>query len=99
MRTRRAEGARGKRPAGAPSRAALVRWLKAYGAGQEAPFPGDWEIPGASEFRQEVYRVVAAIPTGETLSYGDVAAAAGSPGASRAVGTAMGQNPLPLIIP
>lgn len=99
IRTRREAGARGRRPAGAPSHAALARWLKTYGAGREAPFPGDWEVPGASTFRQAVYRVVAAIPTGETLSYGEVAAAAGSPGASRAVGTAMGQNPLPLVIP
>ena len=39
------------------------------------------------------------IRPGETLSYGDVALAAGSPGAARAVGQALGRNPFPIVIP
>jgi len=50
-------------------------------------------------FRQEVYRIVTAIPWGHTLSYSAVAAAAGSPGAARAVGSAMAANRFAPFIP
>lgn len=91
--------ARGPRPAGAPRRAQLRRWLDDYAAGRDVVFPGEWRVEGARAFRQRVYAAVAAIPTGATRSYGEVAAAAGSPGAARAVGTAMAANPLPLVVP
>lgn len=45
-----------------------------------------------SEFSKKVYDVVRNIPSGQTLSYGEVAALAGSPGAARAVGTLMAHN-------
>ena len=47
---------------------------------------------GGSAFRTRVYEAVASIPTGETRSYSEIAVRAGSPGAARAVGTAMAQN-------
>jgi methylated-DNA-[protein]-cysteine S-methyltransferase len=50
-------------------------------------------------FQRRVFEVVRHIPAGETLSYGEVAAAAGSPGAARAVGQALGRNPFPIVIP
>ena len=50
-------------------------------------------------FARRVYEVVRTIPAGETLSYGEVAAAVGSPGAARAVGQALGRNPFPLVVP
>ncbi len=50
-------------------------------------------------FNQRVYDVTRAIPPGETLTYGEVAAAIGEPGAARAVGRALGENPYPIIIP
>jgi methylated-DNA-[protein]-cysteine S-methyltransferase len=50
-------------------------------------------------FQQKVFTVVRTIPAGETMSYGEVAAAAGSPGAARAVGQALGRNPYPIVIP
>jgi methylated-DNA-[protein]-cysteine S-methyltransferase len=53
----------------------------------------------ATPFQQQVYKVVGQIPFGETLSYAEVAALAGDPNASRAVGAALGANPLPLVIP
>lgn len=46
-----------------------------------------------SAFAQEVYAVVAKIPRGQTRTYGEVAKAAGRPGAARAVGTIMSRNP------
>lgn len=50
-------------------------------------------------FQRKVFEVVRTIPAGETLSYGEVAAAVGSPGAARAVGQALGRNPYPIVIP
>lgn len=44
-------------------------------------------------FRERVYAVVAKIPKGKVLTYGEVAKRAGRPGAARAVGTAMKENP------
>jgi len=52
-----------------------------------------------SGFRAEVYRIVTGIPWGHTLSYSEVAAAAGSPGAARAVGSAMAANRFAPFIP
>jgi O-6-methylguanine DNA methyltransferase len=46
-----------------------------------------------------VYEAVAAIPRGETRSYGEIAAKAGSPGAARAVGTAMARNRFAPFVP
>lgn len=46
-----------------------------------------------SVFTQNVYKIVEAIPQGKVMTYGDVAEKVGSPGAARAVGTAMKNNP------
>lgn len=52
-----------------------------------------------SEFNRKVYEVALSIPPGETLTYGEVAQRIGDPGAARAVGVALGQNPWPIIVP
>jgi methylated-DNA-[protein]-cysteine S-methyltransferase len=58
----------------------------------------DWE--SVTQFQREVYRAALDIKSGQTATYGDLARAIGQPpGASRAVGTALGQNPWPLIVP
>ena len=51
----------------------------------------------SKDFTQKVLAVVAKIPRGKVMSYGEVAAAAGSPGAARAVGTIMKHNDDPSI--
>jgi methylated-DNA-[protein]-cysteine S-methyltransferase len=56
-------------------------------------------LPKGSEFQMRVWRAIAAIPYGEVLSYGDLAIAAGSPGAFRAAGSACGNNKLTIVIP
>ncbi|MCU4180901.1 methylated-DNA--[protein]-cysteine S-methyltransferase [Bosea sp. BH3] len=56
-------------------------------------------IETVSDFNRRVYEVALAIPPGETLTYGEVAARIGDPGAARAVGVALGQNPWPIIVP
>jgi len=57
------------------------------------------DMTGAPEFHQRVYKLMLKIPPGQTLSYGEVAAQLGKPGAARAVGQAMGRNPFPIIVP
>lgn len=52
------------------------------------------DLRGLSTFDARVYDVVRGVPAGETLTYGEVAALAGSPGAARAVGGAMSRCPL-----
>jgi len=75
-----------------------VRQLREYFAGQRTGF----DLPLAPEgtaFQREVWRRLQEIPYGETISYGELAKRVGNPKASRAVGAANGQNPLPIVIP
>jgi len=53
----------------------------------------------ATAFRRRVWEELQRIPDGEVRSYGDVAAAIGSPGAARAVGTACATNPVAVLVP
>jgi methylated-DNA-[protein]-cysteine S-methyltransferase len=53
--------------------------------------------PRGSDFRQRVWHALLAIPAGQTRSYGDIARELGS--APRAVGQAVGDNPIPILIP
>ena len=52
-----------------------------------------------TEFQQQVWRALLTIPTGELVTYGDVAASIGKASAARAVGTAIGRNNIALLIP
>ena len=68
------------------------------GAGASAPAVPDWDrLPGG--FRGAALRACAQIPSGHVATYADIARAAGSPGAARAVGSAMAGNPVPVVIP
>lgn len=57
----------------------------------------DWSL--YSDFGRRVLQATAAIPFGHTASYGDVAARAGNPKASRAAGRALGANAIPIVVP
>lgn len=72
-------------------------WLDAYFNGVELPRPRIFL--SASSFRLRVWEHCAAIPYGQTMSYGESACAIGCPGAARAVGTALAHNPLLIVIP
>ncbi len=78
---------------------AAVRQLDEYFAGHRREFelPLDWRL--AKGFRREVLSHLPLIAYGQTESYAQVAAAAGNPKAVRAVGTACGTNPLPVVVP
>ena len=54
---------------------------------------------GISEFDRAAYEALLTVPAGEVVTYGELAERAGRPGAARAVGGAMGRNPLPLFVP
>lgn len=57
------------------------------------------DMDGLPQFQQQVYAVARTIPAGATLSYGEIAARLGDPSAARDVGVALGQNPIPIIVP
>ena len=57
------------------------------------------DLSTLTEFQREVLDVVASIPWGETMTYGQVAERLGRHDAARAVGRALAANPVPLIIP
>jgi methylated-DNA-[protein]-cysteine S-methyltransferase len=76
----------------------VIRQLQAYFAGELQDF--DVALaPQGTAFQQSVWQALTKIPFGSTCSYGAIAAAVGRPKASRAVGAANGQNPIPIIIP
>ena len=75
-----------------------VAQLAGYFAGERADFDLDL-APHGTAFQQRVWAELRAIPAGETRSYGEIALALGSPGASRAVGAATGRNPISNIVP
>ena len=57
------------------------------------------DMDGLPEFHRRVYDVARTIPPGATMTYGDIAARLGDPGSARAVGQALGRNPIPVIVP
>jgi len=74
--------------------ARLHPWVQAALGGQAAPLA----LMGAP-FQIKVWEALLRIPSGHVTSYGEIAAAIGSPKAVRAVGTAVGRNPISLLIP
>jgi len=57
----------------------------------------DWH--GMSLFQKQVLEITKSIPYGSLLSYGDIARKLKKPGAARSVGSALGSNPMPIVIP
>lgn len=82
-----------------PAAGRLARQVRRYFEGRRTTFrlPLDWS--DATEFQRRVWSALREIPYGETLTYGDLARRIGWPGAARAVGGAVGANPIPLIVP
>lgn len=57
------------------------------------------DLSGVPAFHRRVYEVTREISPGATLTYGEVAARLGAPGAAQAVGRALGRNPVPIVVP
>lgn len=76
-----------------------VKRLSDYFEGKRADFPDTLEFDGGTPFQQRVWEATRRIPYGETRSYAEIAREVGRPRAARAVGQALGENPLPIIVP
>ena len=72
--------------------------LEEYFAGKRTEFSLPLRFAG-TDFQERVWRQIALIPYGKTLSYADLARKAGKPRAIRAAGTNTGRNPLSIVIP
>jgi len=97
-----------------PSAAAVASWpedpdhpvlqaaatqLGAYFQGQRASWDLPLDLSAGTPFQQSVWHALLTIPRGETRSYGQVAQQIDRPAAVRAVGTAVGRNPLSIVVP
>ena len=77
----------------------LQRELLAYFERRPFRFPRSPRLGKLTEFQQTVLAACGRIPAGRTLTYSELAAKVGRPGAARAVGNALARNPLPIVIP
>ncbi len=74
--------------------------LQRYFAGRSVDFSGIClDLSACSPFHQRIYEALRGIGYGRTTTYGALAAEVGSPDAARAIGQAMGRNPIPVIVP
>ena len=77
--------------------AEAVDQIRAYFDGDLTRFDVEMHLAG-TDFQRRVWDVVQLIPYGQTNSYAHIAEQIGAPGASRAVGVAVGRNPIPIIV-
>jgi methylated-DNA-[protein]-cysteine S-methyltransferase len=73
--------------------------LRAYLRGELRRFELRLDPPPLGDFSRRVLRALSRVGWGQTITYGELAARAGFPGAARAVGAVMAANPLPIIWP
>lgn len=74
--------------------------LKKYFAGRKPDFSDvTLDLSGATPFRRRVWSATQSIPYAETRSYAWIAQQAGKPGAARAAGQAVGDNPFAVVVP
>jgi methylated-DNA-[protein]-cysteine S-methyltransferase len=72
--------------------------LAAYFAGERKAF--DLPLaPAGTPFQKVVWKAIAGVPVGTTISYAELARRAGHPGSARAAGAATGRNPLAIVVP
>jgi methylated-DNA-[protein]-cysteine S-methyltransferase len=77
----------------------LLERLRRYAEGEAVDLSDGARIATGTPFQRDVWKVLTEIPRGETRSYAWVAQRIGRPRAARAVGQAVGSNPLPLLVP
>ena len=73
--------------------------LTDYFAGRRSHFDLPLDINGGTLFQQSVWQALLKIPQGQTTSYGNISRQIGNPTAVRAVGSAVGRNPVSIIVP
>jgi methylated-DNA-[protein]-cysteine S-methyltransferase len=80
--------------------ASVSRRIRRFLAGETVDFPlNALDMNACGAFQQRVLKLAVEIPRGKVSTYGALAEKLGQPGAARAVGTALAQNPFPLVIP
>jgi len=84
---------------GHPSLDDALDQLDEYFKGKRKRFDLPLDFSGATKFQRRIYERLMGIPYGRIVSYGDIADEMGEPGAARAVGQAVGANPLPIVVP
>lgn len=77
----------------------VAQQLTDYFEGRRSRFDISLDLSGGTEFQQSVWQVLLTIPQGATASYGGVSQRLGKPAAVRAVGAAVGRNPVSIIVP
>jgi len=82
-----------------PALASIAEQLQAYFAGARTAFDVPLDLSQLTPFQRSVLQAARRIPSGTVWTYGQVARAIGKPRASRAVGQALGRNPVPIVIP
>lgn len=73
--------------------------ISEYFAGHRLRFDLALDLERGTVFQRSVWQALQAIPPGKTVSYGEISAKMGKPAAVRAVGAAIGRNPISIIVP
>jgi methylated-DNA-[protein]-cysteine S-methyltransferase len=76
-----------------------ARQMASYFAGRQGHFDLPLDLSAGTPFQQAVWRALPGIAAGDAISYGELAARIGRPAAVRAVGAAVGANPIIVIVP
>ena len=76
-----------------------VAQLRADFAGERSAFELPLDLQGGTPFQQAVWQALCAIPRGGTTSYAQLARQLGRPQAARAIGAAVGRNPVSIVVP
>ena len=79
--------------------AEITKQLGEYFEGRRLVFRFPMDLDQGTPFQRRVWKALADIPYGQTMSYKEIAKNIGQPSATRAVGSANGMNPLPIVIP
>lgn len=79
--------------------ASVQKWLQSYFAKTTASENPTVVFATGTDFQKRVWRALQQIPIGETRTYGDIARSIGHANAARAVGAAIGRNPLSILVP
>ena len=73
--------------------------VQAHLGGQALPWPGPLDLSAGTAFQQLVWQALLHIPAGQSQTYGELARQLGKPLAVRAVGAAVGRNPVSILVP
>jgi O-6-methylguanine DNA methyltransferase len=93
------DGLGGAQISGGGPAADMAHEIELYFDGRLTEFKTPIDVSEGTPFQKSVWNKLLDIPYGETATYGEVAEGVGKPGAARAVGNAVGANPIPIVIP